>query len=179
LTVANRRRRARNGTEMARPVRTTRSRLGGGGYQLGRWVRRVLGDHEPRWQGPPARASRQVGFEAASTLVGRPRSWAGRYCDLGFLRTRRDRSCSPVSADSRCDTDPAWTGSDPHLPRLLAWHHKAVSCPRGALCPPYPDRSSTTQTFLFGVRNDWMCAHRSLCGSVTRVYYYTLTRPPR
>jgi hypothetical protein len=52
-----------------------------------------------------------VGFEAASTLVGRPRSWAARCCGLQFLRTRRDRYCPPVSTDSR---PPIWhAGSTP------------------------------------------------------------------
>jgi hypothetical protein len=58
----------------------------------------------------------EEGLQAASTPHGRPRSWAGRHCDLQFLCTRRDRSCPPVSADSRCGTDPARTGRDPHQP---------------------------------------------------------------
>ena len=58
----------------------------------------------------PGRLSGQVGFEPASTLLGRPRSWAGRCCGLRFLRTRRDRWCPPVSAGSRCGTDPVRTG---------------------------------------------------------------------
>src|SRR6266545_4901614 len=44
LTVANRRRRAGNGTEMARPVRTTASRTWSRWHQLGRWVRPVQVD---------------------------------------------------------------------------------------------------------------------------------------
>jgi integrase len=39
----------------------------------------------------------------------RPRSQAGRRCDLRFLRTRRDRLCPARTAGSRCRADPART----------------------------------------------------------------------
>jgi hypothetical protein len=58
--------------------------------------------------------AKEVGFEVASTLVGRSRSWAGRCCGLQVLRTRRDRYCPPVPVDSRCGADRARTGRDPH-----------------------------------------------------------------
>jgi hypothetical protein len=71
-----------------------------------------VGGHLPRWQGPsPARGSGQVGFEAASILLQRPRPWARRHCDLRVLQTRRDRSCPPRTCGSRCRADPARTGA--------------------------------------------------------------------
>jgi hypothetical protein len=65
-----------NGTVVARRTRTTFVEPGS------------LGTSST--EGPsPARGSRQVGFEAASTLAGRPRSGAGRCWDLRHGRLVR------------------------------------------------------------------------------------------
>src|SRR6058998_1774258 len=54
---------------LARPV------VLGGWHQLGCRVRPGLGDYLPCWQGPPARGSRRVGFEAAAFVLQQPWSW--------------------------------------------------------------------------------------------------------
>jgi hypothetical protein len=78
------------GTRVARPARTTRLPPGGYGSQLDPRVRPVPGDTRLVGKGPsPVRGSRQLGVEAASTLAGRPRSGAGRCCDLRHGRLAR------------------------------------------------------------------------------------------
>jgi hypothetical protein len=97
-----------------------------------------------RWSSSPHPANRQptaeeVGFEPASTLVGRPRSWAGKGCGLRFLRTCRDRSCPLVSAGSRSGADRARTGRDPH--RRHQGRRPSCSCVRqGGQCVPGAQR---------------------------------------
>ena len=64
------------GTRRARPVRMTVLGRGIDGRQLGRWVRYVLGHHEPRWQAPAgARGSSGVTLVVIDS-VGRVRESA-------------------------------------------------------------------------------------------------------
>ena len=100
----------------------------GDGRQLGRWVRPVLGDHEPRWQG-------SVGVAAALRQRRRrgPRRRArplvrGCCCCAGLLNRRcscRDSQPSPV-----------WSGS----PATMPWRSmtaplcdRAYDAPRASL----------------------------------------------
>jgi hypothetical protein len=69
LTVANRRRRARNGTEMARPVRTTAAPAWRRRCPLGRWVRLVVGDHEPHGKHPQGARQLSLRDEVVSPLA--------------------------------------------------------------------------------------------------------------
>jgi hypothetical protein len=81
------------GTQVARPARTTMAPPGGNGSQSGWRVRPILGDHRLVGKSRRARGS-QVGI-----LELRPASWKvawlgfGRWPDLRFLVTGRDRSC--------------------------------------------------------------------------------------
>ena len=68
-----------------------------------------------------------MGFEPASTLLGRPRSGVGRRCDLRIRRACRDRSRPPRSADSRCGTDPARTSLE--LAAIVGRSRAGQTCP--------------------------------------------------
>jgi hypothetical protein len=95
---------AANGTVVARRTRTTFVEPGKSPHQLDRRVRPDPGGHPPRWQGPsPARGSREVGFEAASTLAGdRAQEREGAAtCDTGGWRESQDERTASICPCSR------------------------------------------------------------------------------
>ena len=53
-------------------------RRGGDGQRLGRWVRPVLGDHEPRWQAPGERAAADETCRRSGRLLEDEREHRGR-----------------------------------------------------------------------------------------------------
>jgi hypothetical protein len=117
--------------------------LGAVGSHLDRRVRSIPGDRLPRWQGPPARGSRQVGFEPAVFPLHVLWSSAGMRCDLGFLHTGRDRWCPPRTSRSRCHADPARTRRSARRGAPMPLAPPDRRCRYGQLSRPFSNSTVT------------------------------------
>ena len=106
--MANRRRRARNGTEMARPISTTAAPAWGATVPARALGEARPGRPEPRWQEPGGLATSRV---INGLVAGRSDA---RSTDL---RHERDRDAPLSHRDRPCAGRPAAGGDGPAVPR--------------------------------------------------------------